>query len=434
MIRAIFTSLIFFLFTVFVSAQDTMVMSKEAVLNNAATRNLQVKIAEQSWQSAEAGYNQTRSIYLPNVNLSYTAITTTNPLMAFGSKINQEAVGMIDFNPALINNPGNIQNFNTKMEVQQPLLNYDAVYQRKAARARADALKLTMERSAEYVLFEVEKSYRQLQMAYAVVHVLVKAKQTALANQKLVTDYFNNGMLQKSELLNVQVRVTEIDNQLQYARSTVHNTSDFIHFLLNDSAVHIIKPADTLSYQQAALETAQLNDNRKDLAAFNKSLEAYHNIALSAQKKILPRLNAFGSYEFNDKRLYNFRGEGYMVGLQLSWNVFDGLKTKGAVQQARANYRQAQQEWLQYKSQSRLEINKTIRQLQDAANKIMLAKLAMEQSQEAYRIRSNRFIQGLEKTTDLLNGEMQVTQKQLEYYQAILEYHITSSYLSFLNK
>ncbi|HOZ80170.1 MAG TPA: TolC family protein [Ferruginibacter sp.] len=434
MTRALFISIVLITASLFSNAQDTVVLSKAFILKDAGAKNLQVKIAEQSYLSAEAGYNQTKAIFLPNVNLSYTAITTTNPLMAFGSKINQEGVTMADFNPALINDPGNVQNFNTKLEVQQPLLNYDALHQRKAARAQADAMKLKMERSAEYVLFEIDQSYMQLQMAYAVVEVLTKAKQTALANQKLVTDYYNNGLLQKSELLNVQVRVTEIDNQLLYARSNISNASDYIHFLLNEPADNVIKPADTLSYNGVPGFSVVLNDSRKDIAAYKKALEAHNNMALSAQKKSLPRLNAFGSYELNDKRLYNFRGEGYLLGLQLSWNVFDGLKTKGAVQQAKANYRQAEQELAQYRSQSQLEINKTNRQLTDAAGKIDLAKQALEQSQEAYRIRNNRFGQGLEKTTDLLNAEMQVTQKQLAYHQAILEYNITSSYLHFLNK
>ena len=415
-------------------AQDTIVLNKQTLLKDAPVNNAQVKIAEQGYLAATAAYQQTKAIYLPNVNLSYTAITTTNPLMAFGSKINQEAVSMADFNPALINDPGNIQNLNTKLEVQQPIINYDAMYQRKAAKAQVDAMKLKMERSAEYISFEVEKWYMQLQMAYAVVDVLNKAKQTALANQKLVNDYYNNGMLQKTELLNVQVRVTEIDNQLQYAKTNIRNASDYIHFLLNESPDKIIKPADTLIFEKVGNLPATLNENRKDFAAYNKGLEAYNNMTLSAQKKFLPRLNAFGSYELNDKRVYNFRGEGYLLGVQLAWNVFDGYKNKGYVQQAKANYRQAEQEFAQYKSQSQLEINKAIRQLNDAAAKINLTKLAVEQSQEAYRIRSNRFAQGLEKTTDLLNAEMQTTQKQLEYQQAVLEYNITSSYLNFLNK
>jgi len=434
MFRAFYLLLVLAAAPLLTAAQDTMLLSREMVVDNAASQNWQVKIAEQSYLSAVAGYQQTRAIYLPNVNLSYTAVTTTNPLMAFGSKINQEAVTMADFDPSLINNPGNIQNLNTKLEVQQPIINYDALYQRKAAKSQADAMKLKMDRSAEFVAFEADKAYMQLQMAYAAVDVLNKARKTVLANQKLVTDYYSNGMVQKSELLNLQVRVNEIDNQLQYARSNIRNASDYIHFLLNDSSVAVIKPMDTLSYSLVAALPFAVSNNRKDIAAYNKALDAYSNLTLSAQKKMLPRLNAFAAYELNDKKVYKFRGEGYLLGIQLSWNVFDGLKTKAAVQQARANYRQAEQELAQYKSQSQLEINKTSRQLNDAANAINLALLALHQSQEAYRIRSNRFEQGLEKTTDLLNAEMQVTQKQLEYHQAVLQYNITSSYLHFLNQ
>ena len=81
-----------------------------------------------------------------------------------------------------------------------------------------------------------------------------------------------------------------------------------------------------------------------------------------------------------------------------------------------------------------MELNKTNRQLKDAENKVNLSKLALEQSQEAYRIRSNRFTQGLEKTTDLLQSETLMFQKELEFLQAVFEYNFTQNYLHFLTK
>ena len=88
----------------------------------------------------------------------------------------------------------------------------------------------------------------------------------------------------------------------------------------------------------------------------------------------------------------------------------------------------------QYKKQSQLELSKTNRQLLDAENKVNLSKLAFEQSQEAFRIRQNRFTQGLEKTTDLLMAETQMAQKELEHLQAVFEYNFTKQYLQFLTK
>ncbi len=80
------------------------------------------------------------------------------------------------------------------------------------------------------------------------------------------------------------------------------------------------------------------------------------------------------------------------------------------------------------------EFIKAKRQLKDAENKLNLTDLATEQSKEALRIRTNRFKQGLEKSSDLLISETQYLQKQLEYLQTVFDYNYTKSYVEFLTK
>lgn len=60
--------------------------------------------------------------------------------------------------------------------------------------------------------------------------------------------------------------------------------------------------------------------------------------------------------------------------------------------------------------------------------------MALEQSEESLRIRTNRFKEGLEKTSDLLTAETQYAQKELEYYQTIFEHNYAQAYLQFLTK
>ena len=417
-------------------AQDTLTISKNDLLQKVTENNLQIKAAEKSFQSARADYRQSNALFLPNVNVSHTGILTTNPLMAFGSKLNQEILTASDFNPALLNDPDKTQNFATKIEVQQPLINLDGLYGRQAAKAKMDAFQLQTERTKEYLELEVSKAYMQLQLAYKAVKVLEKANTTAQGNLKLVDNYFKNGMLQKTDLLNVQVRVNEIANQLQYAKSNVQNASDYLAFLLNeDMTGKTFKPAENLD-NAIAIETINttISDSRKDIQAMQKSAEAYQKMFQSSKFGFLPRLNAFGSYELYDQHLFQTSAQGYLVGAQLSWNIFDGFKSVGKTQKAKADFEKATVETEQYKKQSQLELNKTNRQLLDAENKVNLSKLAFEQSQEAYRIRQNRFTQGLEKTTDLLMSETQMAQKELEHLQAVFEYNFTKQYLQFLTK
>jgi outer membrane protein TolC len=417
-------------------SQDTLAISKKEIGQKALEKNLQIQIAHQNYKSAQADFRQSNALFLPSVSASHTAISTTNPLMAFGSKLNQGIVTPSDFDPNLLNNPAITKNFATKIEVLQPLINVDGMYGRQAAKSKMEAFQLQTERTQEYLELEVNKAFMQLQLAYKAVAVLTKANQTAEANLKLITNYFNQGILQKTDLLSVQVRVNEIKNQLQYAKTNVQNASDYLAFLLNEDTTNkVYKPLESLD-NSIAIETVNttLSGNRKDIQALDKATQAYEKMVLSNKMSFLPRLNAFGNYELYDTTLLGTKAKGYVVGAQLSWSVFDGFKSIGKLEKAQADFQKSTLESQQYKAQSQLELNKTNRQLKDAENKVNLSQLAFEQSQEAYRIRSNRFAQGLEKTTDLLQSETQMAQKELELLQAVFEYDFTKEYLQFLTK
>jgi outer membrane protein TolC len=417
-------------------AQDTITISKNELLEKVTDKNLQIKIAEKTLAGAKADFNESNSLFLPKISASHTAMMTTNPLMAFGSKLNQEILTPADFNPALLNDPDKTENYATRIEVLQPLINIDGLYGRKAAKSKMEAFDLQLERTKEYLGLEVSKAFMQLQLAYKAVEVLEKANTTAQANLKLIENYNKQGLLQKTDLLSVQVRVNEVKNQLQYAKSNVQNASDYLAFLLDESNENkVYKPLEVIenTIEISTFET-QLSANRKDVLAMDKSVEAYEKMAKMSQMNFLPRLNAFGSYEMYDTQLFQTGAKGYTIGAQLSWDIFDGYKSIGKHQKAKAEFQKAEVEAKQYKAQSQLELNKTNRQLTDAENKVNLTKLALDQAQEAYRIRANRFKEGLEKTTDLLQSETLQQQKELEYLQAVFEYNFTKKYLEFLTK
>jgi outer membrane protein TolC len=433
-------NVIILLATISISAssygQDTLSISKVNLWQKVADKNLQIKIANQEFKSAQADYRQSNSLFLPSITASHTAIATNNPLMAFGSKLNQATITASDFNPEILNNPDRTTNFATKIEVLQPIINVDGLYRRQAARSKMNAFELQTERTKEYLELEVNKSFMELQLAYKAVGVLEKASATAEANLVLIGNYFKQGILQKTDLLSVQVRVNEIKNQLQYAKSNVQNASDYLAFILNEDLTgSVYKPVEGLE-NTITLQTinTSLPANRKDIQAMAQSTEAYQKMLQSSKMTFLPRLNAFGSYELYDDTLFGTNAKGYVVGAQLLWNVFDGYKSIGKMEKAKADFKKAEIEIQQYKAKSQLELNKVNRQLRDAENKVSLSMLDLEQSQEAYRIRSNRFTQGLEKTTDLLESETQMFKKELDYLQAVFEYNYTQEYLKFLTK
>ena len=426
--------IIVLLFTVNVEAQEIVTITKSDLLLKVAENNISIKISEQDFNKAKADYKQTNAVFLPNITASHTGISTTNPLMAFGSKLNQGILTQADFNPTLLNNPIRTQNFATKVEIQQPLINLDGFYQRKAAKSKMEAMSLKTKRTQDYLIFEVEKAYMQLQLAYKAVDVLEKALETATANKKMADNSFKEGFLQRADVLNVEVRVTEIKNQLQNAKSNVQNASNYLSFLMNDENYVLYKPTEKLTVSSLQVDDKKISENRSDIKAMQLASKGYEAMNKADKMSFLPRLNAFGSYEMYDNKLLQGNANGYLVGAQLSWDIFKGSKRFGKAQKSKAAFEKSKLEYNQYVSKSNLELNKVKRQLVDAKSKLELTDLAVEQSKESLRIRKNRFKEGLEKTSDLLMAETQYLQKQLTYYQTIFEYNFTNAYLEFLTK
>ncbi len=417
-------------------AQDTLQISLQTIQAKVQESNLQARIAEKQYESASADFQQSNALFLPNITASHTAMITTNPLMAFGSKLNQAILTPADFDPNLLNNPKRTENYATQIEVLQPLINVDGIYQRQAAKSKMEAYGLQAARTKEYLVLEVSKAFMQLQLAFKAVAVMNQANQTAQASLKMVNDFYDQGLLQKTDLLDVQVRVGEVSNHVQAARSNVKNASDYLAFLMNESgASQVYQPDQELN---AEIETAvfdlSLSENRKDILAIDKSSEAYEKMLQSGKMTFLPRLNAFGNYQMYDDQLFGTNAKGYLVGAQLSWTLFDGYKSLGQLQKSKIEYEKAEVEADQYKAQSQMELYTAYRQLKDAENKANNAELALQQSKEAYKIRKDRFEEGLVKTSDLLMSETQMYQKELEYLQTVFEYRYTKNYLDFLTK
>ena len=422
-------------FVSILQAQEMVSISKSEVLSKVTEQNITMKISEQDFLQARADYRQTNAVFLPNISASHTGIATTNPLMAFGSKLNQEILTQNDFNPAMLNNPSQIENYATKFEIQQPLINVDGIFQRRAAKSKMEAMSLQRERSSDYLELEVEKAYMQLQLAYKGVEVMDKALEAALENKRLADNSFKQGYLQRSDVLNVEVRVTEIQNQLQTAKSNIQNSSNYLSFLMNDDTYVIYQPTDLMMVEEYNIEfNESISENRSDVKAMQLATNAYEEMNKADKMAFLPRLNAFGSYELYDDKIFQGDANGYLFGAQLSWDIFQGSKRFGKAQKSKAEFEKSKLEYDQYVSKSNLELNRAKRMLVDSQNRLNLTTLALEQSKESMRIRTNRFEEGLEKTSDLLMAETQYSQKQLEYYQTIYELNYAKAYIQFLTK
>lgn len=414
-------------------AQDkTALLDLNDAVNTALSNNGNLQQAQLDEKIAAENYRQSNAAFLPQAGVSYTALTTNNPLNAFGFGLQQRSITSLDFNPDLLNHPDNTSDFSAKFDVKQPLLNLDMLYMRKAAHEQIDLYKFKTQRNKEYLTFEVQKAYYTLQLAYQAEKVIKEALQTAKAIHSFTSNRVNQGLIQKSDLLNVQVQLSGLESNLSEASGNIRNASDYLSVLMNRPTGTIYTVPGIEKKVTHVQDISTVPGNRADFAAMEKAIGASEMALKATKMTYLPRVNAFGSYQFNDNKFASFNADSYLIGMQLSWDIFKGAKTKhqAAAQKLETEKLTAQLE--NQKLESQMVLNNAIRSLDDAGFKIRQQSTSVEQATEALRILKNRYETGLANTTDVLTAQTQLSQQKLAYNQAIFSYNVAQAYLEFL--
>lgn len=413
-------------------AQEAVPLTLQEALDATLSSNKEIVMASLDEESAASRFKQTNAVFLPQINLSYSALSTNNPLNAFGFKLQQQSISPSDFNPELLNNPSATQNFMTKAEWKQPLLNMDMLQMRKAANQQVDIYAFKTKRTKEYLVFEVQKAYAQLQLAHQAKTVLEEALATVNSIYTSTNNRFEKGLLQKTDVLNVQVQVTTMESNLSAAESNVQNVSDYLSLLMGKQpgALYTVDAIQKMSPTENA--DIQIPANRADFQAMQAAIAAQDMMVSSGKMSYLPKLNAFGEYLLNDKDAFGFGSDSYLVGAQLSWTIFNGTATQNKIAEHRIERNKMTEQLNYQKEQSQLELNKTLRQMQDARFSLQQHEIAVNQATEALRILQNRYQQGLVSTNDILQSQTLLSQQKLNYAQAIFQFNTTQAYLEFL--
>lgn len=418
-------------------APPSLRLSIAEALDRAREQNFQIRSAAADADAARAGKRQTLATFLPQLTVSEQGTATTDPVNAFSFKLKQEAFTQQDFALDALNNPDRVDNFTTKIEVRQPILNLDGIYQRRAAADQARAAKFGQQRTEAFVTFKVREGYYGLVLAQQRRAVIDSALTAARANRDQAQDLFDQGMVNRADLLAAEVRVLELESQRTDAQARVQNAADQLRYLLGLEKQVAIEPTDDLQEMVPPIDTVdvgRVNQRRSDMRALRFQADAAEEQLRATRSAFLPKLNAFGGYEWNDEVPFGTRGDSWMAGASLSWNLFSGFKNAGAAQRAQADLRRTELAVRDQALQNEVQITAALRNLETSRQQLRQAEAAVEQARESLRIRSDRFEQGLEKTTDVLNAEVTLANKRLAYLKTLYDHNMNIYRLELLTE
>ena len=419
------------------SAQVKKPMRLDEVLSLVQKQNWELKKMDQQIGIAASNSKSANAAFLPSVNFTETFTNTTDPMMAFGTKLGQSAIEQADFNPTLLNDPDHISNFNTSLNIEQPLFNLDGLYGKKAALKQSEANHFDKIWIEKMMIIKAKSLYYQLILSVRAEEVLAHLKTASSENQQVAQDLFDQGIITHADLLGANLRLRQVESEWLRTQHQVSKINAQLLLQMGELDTYPINPVDSIPDPNQAHElllASSISDQRSDLRAMKlKSEAAAYN--LQAQKGgFVPRVNAFGRYSFNDTQFFGTQASNYLVGVQLKWDIFKGGKQLGAAQRARYESQYAEIAFEEGRSKANHQFEQLKNDFELSIKQMELAELSADQAKELHQIRQDRFSQGLEKTSDLLmaesnyiNQEIQLLQTQHAYLQLMFQLEATIS-------
>lgn len=416
------------------SPSSTPLTLTEAI-QTAVSKNPKISAAGFQVESSDAQITQARSGLLPQIYFSEGYNHTTNPMWAFGTKLNQEQITQQDFDPARLNDPDPINNFASTLSLNWSL--YDSGQTRHGLKQAEIGKKMTalmLDRTRQQVIAQTVAAYVGVLLAQKNLAVIEQTLETARAHLKMVRARFENGFVVKSDLLRAQVHIADLDQQQLQAESQVQVALSFLNAAMGvpiDSGFELSSPLEAGNEVVGSLESWM-----EKALSLRPEIKQLQNQEMIAQEEIskskaahLPSVNLMGNYEFNTEDFSEW-GDNYTVGAMVNLNIFSGRRLSARTVQARAALNEVGARQADLKQGILVQTRQAFLQAQSARKRILVAAAAVTQAEETLRIVRNRYETGLLNIVALLDAELALQHARTNHFKAAHDYKVAATQLA----
>jgi outer membrane protein TolC len=308
-----------------------------------------------------------------------------------------------------------------------------AVNSSKLAR---DAAVLELQAVINDALLQVRVAYYNVLLAREKIKVQESNVELLQSQLKTTTDRFQAGTVSSFEKLRAEVAVANAKAPLITARNDFRLAIETLRQSLGftaakpDALRKIPDILGTLDFTaanfdlQAAFDSAHAN--RPDLERLVKLTAAREESVTTARSSSQPTVSAFGGWALR-KGATNAFGDsdnGWLLGVQSQWNIFDGRATAGRVVQARSLLEQTRLSLTEAQLAVEVEVRRAFSQWQQAAELAEASQKVVEQAAEAVRLANARYSAGTSTQLDVLQAQVDLTTARTNQIQAYHGYNV----------
>ena len=389
------------------------------------SNNLELKISQfneqmKAYEAAAAkGHNYGK------LDLSVTGMRSNDAGNVFGFKLQSREASFNDFGfdeflwqmgvlngnapqllatqPENLNYPDARNHYQTKISYMLPLYTggklteYGRITEALHRMSQWDTQKLLNEK-----IFQTKKAFYDISLVENYIFNLSKIIKNINHLEDIVKSMKVEGYAQEIDILEVEARRAEAESMHNQAKLNRDLAYQFLSFLLNEKVDSIKKVNDMAPMPNIDRDEIESNnvDIQKALLGLNIS-----QMAMEVEKaNYLPTVGAFGEYGSADNELWNDFEEkdAYTVGVQLTWNLFNGGVDEANLERAKVNHLKVQDQVSLAKSGIALKVKKLETEILSKNSDVKSYKKQLRFAKRVYENYRSRYKEGIVSISDVL--------------------------------
>jgi len=403
------------------SLEATSIYTIEQAVALAQERNPEILIAREKVLEARGGFIEARSGYLPSVS----------------------STGLYDKRQTQSETNLRQEDYDAILKLEQNLYTGGAVKSQVAiAQLNIAKANYDLQETISRVIMDVRIAFNELLLNRAKVRVHDDSVGVLEQELKSEQENFNAGIVGKLNVQRAEVALANERPELFNAQTDLRNSYLRLAELLGvDVRPEAQSPPLEVSGElQYRPNHADLNDclaradaNRPAIKAREKDIEIEDRQYVLDRSATLPHVRAFSGYEIYSERDPDVGPEfnyGGVVGINATWNIFDGHATKGRMQATRARREAAVQALAATRRSVASDVRSAFFDLQQAERVLENETRNVQTADEALDMAKGNFAAGLGTQLDVLQAAADVTRTRTTRLSAIYLHNVALARLA----
>lgn len=408
-------------------------LTLDQALEFALAHNVTLRKGRQDLEEAQGLAIQQRAARLPR-------LATTGGYQ----QLDESRIEKVQFSAAQPATPFlNNQSWNANLVVTQPIYaggKYNSMA--RSSRLTREAALALYQALVANTLLEVRTAYSDVLLA--VEQIVVQEASKKLLERELETARrsLEAGTVPKFNVLRAEVELANALPPLIRARNQERIFRNTLALLLGcdipaDSGVDIpLRTADSLKAEPfevsvgAALNAAWVH--RPEIKAAQSASQLRHEEVLQTRADLLPSVSGIAGYGVQNRNFVRDLDrtlDGWTVGVQANWLLFDFGQTQAKVNMARAREERARLEVEDVRRRIELEVRTAFSLFLESKEVLVSQTRVIEQAEEAVRLVTARADAGSSTQLEVLSAQTALKLSRTQYSQALRDYTVARAKL-----